>query len=517
MNYTTPVTRDPDTEAPGLLESLWRFRSMALTIVVSFSLAGLALFLLFPPQATATARLALADPRGNNVFRQASSSAADLERYTGERAGFVTSGRVLETASRLLGNRLTASELDGKTKASPASNADVVVISASDESPKRAADIANAVARAYEMVSADDTKAQAAEALRAVDAARARLVAILNAAQGDAPSAVAQRQSATDALRQQDLRANEITVNAALFGAGVQYLDPARVPDTGARLVAARNVAAGGFLGLLVAVVLAWVGADRYRTADSGEDAGPVLLSPLLGEIEQSDGKQPQEVSLAEMPWEPVDSYQLVASTLRSAMQKGVLLISSSNPEDGSSVVAANLAAAAARDGRRVVLVDADNRRRTLSKLAGAQERAGLSDLVLGKADGPVALTRTHLSDGHEFSLIPAGGGVADVASLYRSEGMTEIVRRLRSSYDLVIFDGAPLLAAPETSSLVAQADGIVLIVRRGTRVHLLRRVRQHLELFATPLLGYVFTSGQEASDTPEQSELDPAVEAQAS
>jgi Mrp family chromosome partitioning ATPase len=258
------------------------------------------------------------------------------------------------------------------------------------------------------------------------------------------------------------------------------------------------------------------VRADRYRTAEEGDDPGRVLLAPLLGEIPDLGAKRPR-AGLSEMPWEPVNSYQLVASTLRSAMRAGVLLMSSTSPEGRSSVVAANLAAAAARDGRRVVVVDADNRGRTLSKLAGAQSRAGLTELVTGSADVATAVAHVRLRDPHVFDLVPAGEAIEDVASLYRSEGMTALVHRLRGGYDLIIFDGPPLLAAPETSSLVAHADGIVVIVGKGTRVHLLHRIRQHLELFSTPLLGYVFTSGRDGDAAAERAEAAPKVEVEVS
>lgn len=514
VNYPASAPAlDADLEAPGLFESLWRFRVMAVGLVVVFSALGVGVSFLLPSQSTATARVALADPRGNSVFRQANSSAADLERYTGERAGFATSDRVLERAAELLPDRPSLTKLDDKIKAAPASGADVVVISAMDKTPSRAAATANAVARSYEMVSAEDTRTQAAGALKAIDDTRARLVGIIDAAQGNGPSAAAQRQAASDALRQQDQRANEVIVNAALFGAGVQYVDPASVPEPNVSATAVRSGAAGAILGFLVALAVAWVRADRYRTAEQGEGPARVLLAPLLGEIKEPSRKGPPR-RLADMPWDPVDSYQLVASTLRSAIKAGVVVVSSTGPDHEGSLVTANLAAAAARDGRRVVVVDADNRRRTLSKLAGAQEGVGLSELVAGSAHVPAAVRDVRLSGLHEFALIPAGGPIEEAASVFRSDGMTRLVQQLRATNDLVILSGAPILAAPETSSLIAHADGVVLIVAKGTRLQLLQQIRQHLDLFPTPLLGYLFTAGGEGGVPRVESEPAPVDQA---
>ena len=41
--------------------------------------------------------------------------------------------------------------------------------------------------------------------------------------------------------------------------------------------------------------------------------------------------------------------------------------------------------------------------------------------------------------------------------------------------------------------SAAAQADGIVLVVRKGTPLRHLEEVRNRLEFFGAPLLGYVF------------------------
>ncbi len=79
----------------GPVEAFWRFRSwtVPITIVIGM-LAGLAA-LATSGTSTATTTLYLTDPRGAPVFRDGSSSPADLARYARQRAEFAQSANVL--------------------------------------------------------------------------------------------------------------------------------------------------------------------------------------------------------------------------------------------------------------------------------------------------------------------------------------------------------------------------------------------------------------------------------------
>ena len=68
--------------------------------------------------------------------------------------------------------------------------------------------------------------------------------------------------------------------------------------------------------------------------------------------------------------------------------------ISSCGRREGRSTTAANLALTAVREGRDAVLVECDLRRPSLAALLDLAPRAGLAEVVEGKADLPQALAR---------------------------------------------------------------------------------------------------------------------------
>jgi Mrp family chromosome partitioning ATPase len=69
------------------------------------------------------------------------------------------------------------------------------------------------------------------------------------------------------------------------------------------------------------------------------------------------------------------------------------------------------------------------------------------------------------------------------------------ILREARESYDLVVVDSAPVLAAPEAFSICQMTDGVILAVRWGhTRYRQVRYAASMLRSVNANLLGAVVT-----------------------
>ncbi len=248
-------------------------------------------------------------------------------------------------------------------------------------------------------------------------------------------------------------------------------------------------------------MALAWIRADRYQTADDNALPGPLLDSILLGDVPTY--RSPDDVAkLREFPLMPADAYQFVSANLRSALPSGILLVVSATRMDGRTVTAASLATAAALEGRRVALVDADTRTRGLTAMAKVDaKKPGLTELASGEAGFFASVVSLELKNNTKLSFIPAGRHVDDIPSLYRTEGMLKVTQQLEGDYDLVIFDCPPLLDTPDATSLIPHANGVLVVVRKGTPLRLLAAVHQQLHLFPTRLVGYVFTDRHSPGD----------------
>ena len=143
-----------------------------------------------------------------------------------------------------------------------------------------------------------------------------------------------------------------------------------------------------------------------------------------------------------------------------------VWLVASAHPGAGGACTAAALAGLCAAHARRVVLVDADLRRRHLYAAFGASPQPGLAEVLQHDAAWPQALTPLAAQG---FLLLPAGAAPLEPGALAQpalSAMLAATLAELRGYYDLVLVSlPAPALAA---TGLSAQADRTLVVMQQG-------------------------------------------------
>src|SRR5262249_26073647 len=122
-----------------------------------------------------------------------------------------------------------------------------------------------------------------------------------------------------------------------------------------------------------------------------------------------------------------------------------------------------NLAVTMALAEVRVLLIDADLRRGALHAALGLGAEPGLADL-LTKADQP-SIVKTPIK-GLDF--IPRGRSVGNPGELFLGERFSEFLRSVYSTYDIVVLDSSPVLAADDTTSVAPKIDATLFVIRFG-------------------------------------------------
>ena len=142
------------------------------------------------------------------------------------------------------------------------------------------------------------------------------------------------------------------------------------------------------------------------------------------------------------------------------------ILVTSALPREGKTRAAIALAAAAAKQGLRVLLVDADLRRRSASKAAGlGRSDSNLVRLLRGEIaleEGPVYHT------GWGFCVLAAGEPDISPMTLLSTSAWEGVLRDLESQFDLVIIDTPPVLAAGDAWVMARHADATAMLVEWG-------------------------------------------------
>lgn len=497
--------RDSGEIGPGLLESLWRYRTVVALVAVLTAGAAAGLSLLQPQRFEATARLFLAERGSAGVFDVAPST-VDPARYTQNQAQLVMSRPVARRAAELVDGRVSPRELQDAVVAEASPDFDLVTVRAHDTTAGGAAELADATAQAYQEIVAEDVRTAADEAIARLNETAAtleeRIVAIeAEPSAGASGALAAERDAAVAQLASIERRVNQLSIDAGLFGSGVRLSEEAAVPLAPVQPRPVRNGALGFVLGALAASGFAYWRADHARRADDRHDPAGILHAPLLGEIPDFDTvgaaapvparDTPQSVA--------VEAYELVVSSLELALGSSherdgsTILLTSAQAGEGKTTTALNLALAARQDNRTVLLVDGDERVRGLSALAGLEDREGFTDL--GELAVPSHWCRTDWALGGALSIgvVPAGRPSDGSSPFFRSTRFRTAMKRIRSMADVVLIDSPPLLEVSDTSALASRVDGIVLVVGRGTPLRQLEEVRRRLAFVGTPLVGYVF------------------------
>jgi capsular exopolysaccharide synthesis family protein len=182
-----------------------------------------------------------------------------------------------------------------------------------------------------------------------------------------------------------------------------------------------------------------------------------------------------------------------LVQALDAPMQRRVILITSALAGDGKTISALQLGRTAAGNGRRVLLIDADLRRRGLSAQLGLAKSAGLSDaLARGVPHAEVVIHQLDWPDGSGADVVAAGVANIDAAEALSTSTFSTWLDRLASDYDVVLIDSPPIIV-PDAIVLSQLVHGVVVVVRAATTTSVaLRSAIDELAQVNAPLVGVV-------------------------
>jgi capsular exopolysaccharide synthesis family protein len=265
--------------------------------------------------------------------------------------------------------------------------------------------------------------------------------------------------------------------DAMLLGrSNVEVISPAQMPLK-ASYPRKGLVVGFGFLisiGVGVFLVLLVERLDNgFRSAHQLEHLTslPVLgVVPRLARAER-DGRAAADVVVSD----PSSTYTEAIRSLRTSLMVSnvdhrpkVVLIASALPGEGKSSLAVALArqsALAALNGK-VMLIDCDLRRPTVSGLLGLRAEAGITELFSGEASFNEVI-RTDPKTG--LHVLPAVPGTPNPPELLNSQHMRSLLDKLSQSYDLIVLDSPALESVSDARVLAHLADATIFVVQAET------------------------------------------------
>jgi capsular exopolysaccharide synthesis family protein len=145
----------------------------------------------------------------------------------------------------------------------------------------------------------------------------------------------------------------------------------------------------------------------------------------------------------------------------RNGAPPKIVALMSALPYEGKTTTTLALGRQCAESGARVLIIDADLRRRALTAHLNTPVHHGLVELVEGRAPLDSCLYPDQLSDA---MILPIGRGGSANKDVFFSHDLAPIFEKLRDLFDIILVDTAPLLPLAEPRIIASHADSIVML-----------------------------------------------------
>ncbi|MBW3557174.1 MAG: hypothetical protein KY454_09610 [Actinobacteria bacterium] len=343
-----------------------------------------------------------------------------------------------------------------------------VRIRAEGPSPRRAEQLATAVAQA--LVTTVKSRQ---------DAARQEALAAPLAEMADLERQLGSRDLAADAPLRAALLARYTELTRAVTAARlvppdrVEIVSPARAPSApvspqpAADALLTLVLALGAFSVLAVGVEVL---SDRFSTERPAEEAARITGLPVLAQIPKAGGA---EVIEAFRTLRTSLMFMSTSERLRTLAVVGV------DPGSGKTFAALNLAREAAALEVPVVLIDGDLRRPIIHERVGLPRTPGLSEVLTGTVD----IAHVGQLVAGWLRVVPGGSPVADPAGLFGGRLFGEALDGMTWA-ELVIVDTPASGLFADALAIASQCDATLVVVdaqnsRRRPVRHLVDNLRQ--------------------------------------
>lgn len=213
---------------------------------------------------------------------------------------------------------------------------------------------------------------------------------------------------------------------------------------------------------------------EGFPLGSQTEPAGARLLEPLppiqVPKVPVPSPRNFVERLVVHADVEPyaVEQYRRLAAVLHQAqVERGIrtVMVASAQAGEGKTLTAANLGLTLSESyKRRVLLIDADLRRPSLSSLFQLPTAAGLAESL--KAPRERALNLAKISD--SLTLLPGGHPDPDPMSGLTSGRMQEIIDQAAENFDWVIIDTPPVALLTDAKLLASMVDAAILVIDAG-------------------------------------------------
>ena len=205
------------------------------------------------------------------------------------------------------------------------------------------------------------------------------------------------------------------------------------------------------------------------------KDLENVTSVPFIGEIPKDTSKRTAENEHAILVRSQgrdliSEAFRIVRTNMDFMRVKAkdlkVITFSSFGAGSGKTFVSSNLAATFAQAGKKVLLVDLDIRKGTLTRHMVRKGEHGITTYLAGNSTLEDILKKDELCE--NVDVIPSGSVAPNPAELLLSDELDKLIEQLRPNYDYILIDNVPYGVVADAAITNRIADLTIFIVRAG-------------------------------------------------
>jgi len=260
--------------------------------------------------------------------------------------------------------------------------------------------------------------------------------------------------------------------------------------DTRRKLAAFGFVAGGGAVFSLFALI----GLIDRRVRYSDDILTPGIMPPLLAVVPRwkpGAGDTLLPAAIANI----IHRLRSLIEVKRGPARPMPIVITSGLPGEGKTSLVLSLGISYAHAGSRVLLLDLDPIGRSLTRQIGVRPETTLTSALLGDHPERAAIP----SPIPGLDIIGATDTDETIAARLNPAALERCFSRLADRYDVVLVDTGPLIGGVESTLACAQAEGVVVVVGRGTSQRLVEQCNAQLRSLGARVLGLVFNGATRA------------------
>jgi tyrosine-protein kinase Etk/Wzc len=193
---------------------------------------------------------------------------------------------------------------------------------------------------------------------------------------------------------------------------------------------------------------------------------------PIIGvirkfpEIMDEDNTQILAVSRPKSIFaESVRSVRTNLSFIASEKKSKIICITSEVAGEGKSFIAVNLSSTLSLIDKKIVLIAADLRRSRLHKTFHVPNDKGLSNYLANQCDVDDIIRPTGQPN---LDIIISGPVPPNPSELLHSERMNTLITELKTRYDIIMIDTAPIGLVSDAIPLIRMSDINIFVIRSG-------------------------------------------------